>query len=162
MSKSPNVSYAADVVLFAPRDNELHVLLVQRGHEPFKDCWAFPGGYVDDGENSEEAAHRELDEETGLRVPRLRRVDVYDVPGRDPRGPVVSVAYTALLTDAPEPTAGDDAAAARWVPVKPLLMGMEQLAFDHAAILNDAAAQAGLTLVHFNRDQLDSNSSSSN
>lgn len=143
MSKSPTVSLTADIVLFAMHDGELHVLLIQRKYPPFQGCWALPGGYVDDGETSLQAAHRELAEETGLVVPELRRVDVYDEPMRDPRGRVVSVAYSAVLAEAVSPTAGDDAARAEWMPVAPLLASPSTLAFDHAVVLVDALEQAG-------------------
>jgi len=139
VSKSPTVSLTADVVLFAMKDGEVHVLLIQRRHSPFQHCWALPGGYVDDGETSEQAAHRELAEETGLATAALERVDVYDAPDRDPRGRVVSVAYTAVLAVPATPMAGDDAAQAEWVPLEKVLADPARLAFDHGQILADAA-----------------------
>ena len=145
MTKSPTVSLTADVVLFALKDGEPHVLLIQRGHPPFRGCWALPGGYVDAGETSEQAAHRELAEETGLATAKLERLDVYDEPDRDPRGRVVSVAYTAVLAAADVPTAGDDAAEAVWMPVGQLLADPTRLAFDHGQVLADAARHWGLT-----------------
>lgn len=148
MSKSPTVSLTADIVLFALKDGEVHVLLVQRGHPPFQRRWALPGGYVDvhKGETSEQAAYRELAEETGLKVTGvLERVDVYDAPDRDPRGRVVSVAYTAVLAEADVPTAGDDAAEAAWMPVGQLLADPARLAFDHGQVVADAARHWGLT-----------------
>lgn len=133
-------------MLFALKEGEPHVLLVQRRNPPFQHCWALPGGYVDQGETSEQAACRELAEETGLELAGgLERVDVYDAPDRDPRGRVVSVAYTAVLDKAIDPTAGDDAVEAAWVPLDLLLANPTRLAFDHSQVLGDAARQMGAT-----------------
>lgn len=129
------IRYTADVVLLAAG----HVLLIERGWEPFKNRWALPGGHVDKGETSLAASVRELEEETGITVPvaDLRQVGAYDAPDRDPRGRYVSVAYTATLPALVEPTAGDDATAARWWP----LAALPDLAFDHAEIIADALSR---------------------
>nr|BAK19846.1 hypothetical protein [Streptomyces rochei] len=126
------IHYTADVVLLAAG----HVLLIERGWDPFKGSWALPGGHVDKGETSLAAGSRELKEETGISVPAadLRQMGAYDAPGRDPRGRYVSVAYTATLPALVEPTAGDDATGARWWP----LAALPNLAFDHAEIVADA------------------------
>ncbi|MEU3901619.1 NUDIX hydrolase [Streptomyces sp. NPDC045251] len=123
------IRYTADVVLFAVG----HVLLIERGWDPYEGCWALPGGHVDAGETSVAAAARELEEEAGIAVPvaDLRQVGAFDAPDRDPRGRYVSVAYTATLPAPVAPTAGDDATAARWWP----LDALPDLAFDHADIL---------------------------
>jgi 8-oxo-dGTP diphosphatase len=128
------IRYTADVVLLAAG----HVLLIERGWDPFKGRWALPGGHVDMGETSLAASVRELEEETGITVPvtDLRQVGAYDAPGRDPRGRYVSVAYTATLPTLVQPTAGDDATAARWWP----LNALPDLAFDHAEILADTTS----------------------
>lgn len=128
----------ADVVLLGQLHGGLHVLLVRRGWPPFEGCWAFPGGHVDEGEDVLAAAKRELEEETGLRAEGLTLVGVYADPGRDPRGRYVTWAYAALVAGLRKPTAGDDATAARWVPVDEALAG--GLAFDHRRILTDALA----------------------
>lgn len=139
------VSFAADIVLFATTATGPHVLVIQRGKPPYEGLWALPGGYVDQGETSEAAAYRELNEETGLIAPELTFTGLYDIPGRDPRGHVVSAAYGAVLrgTEPPRPVAADDARAAQWMPLWPLLTGAaeEQLAFDHLDIITDAAEQ---------------------
>ncbi|MCX4784479.1 NUDIX hydrolase [Streptomyces sp. NBC_01264] len=123
------IRYTADVVLFAAG----HVLLIERGWDPFKSRWALPGGHMDTGETSLAASVRELEEETSITVQAddLRQLGAFDTPGRDPRGRYVSVAYTATLPSPVEPTAGDDATAARWWPLEAL----PDLAFDHAEIV---------------------------
>jgi len=127
----------ADVVATTLIDGVLHVLLVRRGWPPYAGLWALPGGHVDAGERPEEAAARELVEETGLRAEGLELVGVYAEPDRDPRGRYVTWAYATWLPAAPTPTAGDDATAARWVPVDQAIH--DGLAFDHEQILRTVA-----------------------
>ncbi|OLE20386.1 MAG: hypothetical protein AUG49_25275 [Catenulispora sp. 13_1_20CM_3_70_7] len=129
---------AGDVVLFGKKDGQLYVLVIRRRWEPFIGHLAVPGGCVGIGEDTEDAARRELGEETGLSADQLIYVGVYAKPGRDPRGRVVSFAYTALLDHLPDPTAGDDAAVAEWVLVAEVLAAGTQLAFDHRQIITDA------------------------
>lgn len=139
---------AADVVLFAiDNDGLLRVLLIERGtdpddpNDPVAGFWALPGGCVETGEDEtfEGAARRELAEETGLVAPAsLVPVGHYDAPQRDPRGRVISMAFTGFLTRLVEPTAGSDAKTARWVLVDDL--DMTGLAFDHEDILRAALA----------------------
>ncbi|HXE68209.1 MAG TPA: NUDIX hydrolase [Hyphomicrobiaceae bacterium] len=109
------------------------VLLVRRGHPPFKGLQALPGGFVEIGETVEQACRRELREETGVRAGRMRLIGVYSDPRRDPRGHTCSVAFLTRVVRA-RATAGDDAAAAEWVEHWSRL----PLAFDHAKILADA------------------------
>ncbi|WP_229072687.1 NUDIX domain-containing protein [Actinoplanes sp. DH11] len=132
---------AVDLVVLTVRDGRLAVLLIERGNEPFRGRPALPGGFLRAGEDLLDAAARELAEETGLRgiTPDLRQVATYAAPGRDPRGRVATVAYLAILPDLPVPTAGTDAAIARWAPVGP---GPDGLAFDHDRILADAVEHA--------------------
>jgi 8-oxo-dGTP diphosphatase len=122
---------ATDCVVF---DSQDRVLLIRRGHPPFKGDYALPGGFVEIGERVEDACRRELREETGIDVRELKLVGVYSDPKRDPRGHTCSVAYLAQVGTA-KPTAGDDAATAEWVED----WRSEKLAFDHAEILADAA-----------------------
>lgn len=138
----PPVAVTVDLVVLTLRGGNLHVLLVERGEEPFRGHLALPGGFVRPGETLDAAAVRELAEETGLRdVPgHLEQLRTYGDPDRDPRMRVVSVAYLALAPDLPEPAAGTDAADARWVPLARASTG--PLAFDHRAILADGVERA--------------------
>lgn len=134
-----------DVALFTPRQVRLHVVLVERGNDPYAGAWALPGGFVEIDEDLTAAAVRELMEETSLHVPieALAQVGAYGAPGRDPRGRVVSVAYWALVEDLGAPTPGSDAAGCDLVPVDEALAHPERLAFDHHLILSDAVAAMG-------------------
>jgi len=111
-----------------------HVLLIQRAKEPFKDCWALPGGFVDENEDLEAAAKRELLEETNLRAKHIQQVGAFGKPGRDPRGHVVSIAFVYWSGYIRKVKAGDDAKAAKWFPVRDL----PPLAFDHKDIIQAA------------------------
>jgi 8-oxo-dGTP diphosphatase len=119
-------------------DGKGRVLLVRRGHPPFKGKHALPGGFVEIGETVEEACRRELMEETGVKAGRLRLLGVYSDPKRDPRAHTCSVVFLARIARA-TPKAGDDAAAAEWIEDWWKL----DLAFDHAKILGDARRALG-------------------
>lgn len=129
-----------DLAIFTVRDNQLMVLLVERGLEPFHGMSAMPGGYVQKNETLREGALRELAEEAGIDGSRLHleQLGAYADPERDPRGRVVTVAYLALGANLPAPVGGTDAARAFWAPVSRLEKGEFGLAFDHHAILTDA------------------------
>ncbi|WP_182886998.1 NUDIX hydrolase [Microbispora sp. H10885] len=147
----PVVLLAVDLVILTLRDSRLHVLLVRRGVDPYKDAFALPGGFLNHaGEDITAAAHRELSEETDLDVETLslEQLGVYGDPGRDPRGRVVSVAYLAIAPSLPEPTAGTDAADAGWQPTDHVLSGDLQLAFDHRRIIADGVERARVKLEH--------------
>ncbi|MGV9274624.1 NUDIX hydrolase [Streptomyces griseosporeus] len=134
-----------DLAVLTLRAGTLHVLLVERGQEPYPGQWALPGGFLLPDESAETAARRELAEETGLSDVsglHLEQLRTYSEPGRDPRMRVVSVAFTALLPDAPEARGGSDAAQARWTPYD----SAGPLAFDHDRILADARERVGAKL----------------
>lgn len=116
------------------------VLLVRRGREPFKGMWALPGGFVDPGEKTEDTCLRELREETGVRGSIQELVGVFSAPGRDPRGPTVSITYR-VEPERGEPRGGDDAAEARYWD----LGALPALAFDHDEILAAFSTQARKT-----------------
>ena len=137
-------SVTVDVVLVAPIDARLQVLLVQRKKPPFEGCWAIPGGFVEPDEPLEAAARRELWEETGAEPDHLEQFHTFGDPGRDPRGWTISVAYLARLGETTargwRPRAGTDAAAVAWFD----LDALPPLAFDHAQILAHARAVLGV------------------
>jgi 8-oxo-dGTP diphosphatase len=129
----PRASVTADAVLFAEKEGQMYVLLIQRGNDPYKGYWAFPGGFLNMDETVAHCAERELEEETGIVLTGMQLAGVYSDVERDPRGRVITAAYTAMTT-MPEATAADDAAAAKWWP----LNALPKLAFDHETILRDA------------------------
>ena len=129
----PRASVTADAVLFAEKDGQMYVLLIQRGNEPYKGYWAFPGGFLNMDETVAHCAERELEEETGIVLTEMQLVGIYSAVERDPRGRVITAAYAAMTT-MPEANAADDAAAAKWWP----LNALPELAFDHDKILEDA------------------------
>lgn len=146
-----------DVVALTVTDGELHVLLVERGLEPFVGRLALPGGFVLKGESLTQAAQRELAEETGMLPPgHLEQLKTYGPIGRDPRGPVLSIAFLLLAPFDRIPHGGGDAATAAWYPVSqlrtsdphaqrgqhPVDSQFCDLAFDHAQILLDGIERA--------------------
>jgi 8-oxo-dGTP diphosphatase len=138
-SKFPAFAVTVDIVILTMADGMLHVLLVRRGEEPFKGMWAIPGGFKRPDETLDDAARRELSEETGVDVPSLlTQFGAYGDPGRDPRMNVVTVAYLAVLRDVGAIVAGTDAADAALVPVSDILEERNELAFDHLRIVRDA------------------------
>jgi 8-oxo-dGTP diphosphatase len=144
----PRPSLTADVVALARgAGGQLDVLLIRRARDPYAGCWALPGGFCEPGETVEQAAARELAEETGLTGVTATQLHVLSTPGRDPRGWVVSVAHLAWLDDAQRAAArgGDDAAEAAFFRLDrgpdgaPRVTGPDgpvALAFDHAVALD--------------------------
>lgn len=141
--KYPHPSVTTDCVIFGFDGTRLNVLLIERGNDPYKGCWAFPGGFLNMDESALEGAKRELYEETGLRDAYIHQFHAFSAPDRDPRERVISIAYFALvrLTDV---KAGDDAAKAQWFPLDEI----PPLAFDHDKMLREAL-KALRRLIHF-------------
>jgi 8-oxo-dGTP diphosphatase len=135
----PSFAVTVDVVIFTMRDDELCVLLIKRGNEPFLGRWAIPGGFKLPNETLDAAAHRELFEETDVSAPRvLTQFGAYGDPGRDPRMNVVTVGYFAVVREVGRVVAGSDAADAELVPVDEVVRGRRALAFNHRRIVRDA------------------------
>ncbi|MAG27571.1 NUDIX hydrolase [Candidatus Pacearchaeota archaeon] len=129
--KKPSVT--ADIIIFTIIDNDLKVLLIKRNIEPFKNNWAIPGGFVRIDESLEEAAKRELEEETGVKDVYLEQLYTFGNPKRDPRGRVITVSHMALInSDKIKLKADTDVSEVKWFSIKKL----PDLAFDHKKILN--------------------------
>jgi 8-oxo-dGTP diphosphatase len=146
-SQFPAFAVTVDVVILTMSEGLLHVLLVCRGEAPFEGMWAVPGGFKRPTETLDEAAKRELVEETGVDgASLLTQFGAYGDPGRDPRMNVVTVAYLAVLRDVGSVEAGSDAAAAALIPVSDVLNGKVELAFDHLRIVRDAVERVRVEL----------------
>ncbi len=144
-SDYPPVAVTVDLCVFTIRSGALHVLLVERGEDPYAGTWALPGGFIQPDEDAGTAAARELAEETGVDSGfHVEQLATYSDPDRDPRMRILSVAHVAFAPDLPEPVAGSDARTARWWAVADLPVdgndapALETLAFDHVQILTDA------------------------
>ena len=131
--KYPRPAVTADCVVIT-REAEPKVLLIQRGADPYKGSWAFPGGFMNMDETTEQCAIRELEEETGMKVSELQQIGAYSKVDRDPRGRTITVAYLVTVNHPIAVTGQDDAAKAQWFPIDAL----PQLAFDHEDIMRDA------------------------
>lgn len=128
----------ADMVIFNELQMPVKVLMIFRKWAPYEGTWALPGGHLDPGETFKQAALREATEETGLCFSNAQQVGVYDTPNRDPRGRVISVAFTLTIPIEVQPIAGDDAAEVAWIPARDIISGKVPVAFDHQQIVHDA------------------------
>jgi 8-oxo-dGTP diphosphatase len=131
--KYPHPAVATDCVIFGFDGIKLHVLLIERGAEPYKGMWAFPGGFLKMEEDAEQGALRELKEETNLTAKYIEQFYTFSDPHRDPRERIISIAYYALVK-IQEVQGGDDAAKAQWFAIDEI----PRLAFDHDRILRKA------------------------
>ena len=134
--KYPRPAVTADCIVMT-NESLPKVLLIQRGFDPFKGCWAFPGGFMEMNETTEQCAIRELEEETGLKLDNLKQIGAYSKVDRDPRGRTITVAYLAIVDTPLEVKGLDDAAKAQWFPIDAL----PPLAFDHEDIMRDVKKQ---------------------
>ena len=127
----PHPAVTTDCVVFGFDGVRLHVLLIERADEPYKGCWAFPGGFLRIDEDAPDGARRHLQDETGLTVTSIEQLGAFTAPDRDPRERVISVAFFALvrIADADQPPVEGKG---RWFPVKKI----PPLAFDHEEIFN--------------------------
>ena len=141
----PRPAVTADCVVFAYNGGQLNVLLIERGNDPYKGFWAFPGGFMNMDETAEECALRELNEETGLEISHIHEIGSFSTVDRDPRGRVVTIAFYTLLKQKAEVLGGDDAAKARWWAVDEV----PPLAFDHDLMLRRA-----LQCLHCDRESI--------
>ena len=131
--KYPRPAVTADAVVITQKEPR-KVLLIERGGEPFKGCWAMPGGFMNMDETTEQCALRELEEETGLLLNEAKQIGCYSDVDRDPRGRTLSVAYLMMVEDELPVKGQDDARQARWWDLR----NLPDLAFDHKKILEDA------------------------
>ena len=146
-SQFPAFAVTVDVVVLTMSEGLLHVLLVCRGEAPFEGMWAIPGGFKRPTETLDQAATRELAEETGVDAASLlTQFGAYGDPERDPRMSVVTIAYLAVLRDVGAVVGGTDAAAAALLPVADVLNGKIDLAFDHLRIVRDAVDRVRIDL----------------
>ena len=129
----PRPAVAADIIVLTKKKRKLHILLIERKHYPYAGEYALPGGFVDHDETTDNAAARELKEETNIISSELKQFRTYSEPGRDPRGRVISVIYYVFIDDLQDFKAGDDAAEAQLFDLDEL----PALAFDHEKILSD-------------------------
>lgn len=139
----PHPAVTTDCVIFGFDGERLQVLLIERGIEPFKGRWAFPGGFIKMDETAEEGALRELKEETGMENAFIQQFHTFSNPMRDPRERVITIAFYALVR-IQEVKGGDDAASARWFPLDEI----PALAFDHDHMLR-MATQRLRQEIHF-------------
>jgi ADP-ribose pyrophosphatase YjhB (NUDIX family) len=146
---------AADVAVFTFVDGAMNVLLVRRRYEPYQSYWALPGGLMEPDETLEQAAVRELAEETGVTDTYMEQLATFSEVDRDPRGRVVSCCYLALVqASRVRLQPGSDAREAAWSPLEPLLARIERgeraLAFDHDSILTYARKRLAYKLEYQN------------
>ncbi|HEX5558136.1 MAG TPA: NUDIX domain-containing protein [Gaiellales bacterium] len=154
MTEAETPRVAADVAVFAFRDGAMNVLLVRRRYEPYESYWALPGGLLAPDETLEEAAERELREETNVTDTYMEQLATFSELDRDPRGRVISCCYLALVDGGRvRLRPGSDAREAAWRPLEPLLRDTEKrtvLAFDHDRILAYARQRLAYKLEYQN------------
>lgn len=133
MSKQ-KISITVDAVIFRKERKIPELLLIQRKNDPYKEFWALPGGFLEENENLDVGARRELQEETGLKIDRLQQIGAFGDTGRDPRGRIISIAFYGTVENDSDVKGADDAKDARWFDIK----NLPALAFDHKQIIEAA------------------------
>ena len=134
----PRPAVTTDCAIFHKIGQGFEILLIERGNEPFRGCWALPGGFLNPDETLEQCAARELEEETGIKNLKLKQLHTFSSLDRDPRGRTVSVVFYAVTATKPTVHAGDDAAKTQWFPLE----NLPTLAFDHKQIVELAIKRA--------------------
>ena len=134
----PRPMVTVDAAVFAVTKDRTKLLLVNRGHDPFKGKWAIPGGFINMEEELEDTVARELAEETGLKGIKLEQMRTYGTVGRDPRGRQITVVHMGIINEIKPLKAGDDAQKAQWFDIDNLPADM---AFDHNEVASFAIAR---------------------
>lgn len=134
--KKQEIAVTVDSIVVCKAKEDFKVLLIQRKNDPYKNQWALPGGFVEENESLENAARRELAEETGLTLKTMQQIRAFGKPNRDPRMRTISIAFLGKITEEKYLRPADDAIAAKWVSFKKL--ADLELAFDHANIIEEA------------------------
>ncbi len=129
----PRASVCVDIIVLYKNEDQTLILLIERKHPPYKNCWALPGGFIEMEETLEKSAIRELQEETGILLTHLQQFSAYGNPGRDPRGRTISIVFYTTIDKQIALTPSDDASNAKWINIKEL----PSLAFDHKIIIED-------------------------
>ncbi|MBD3636991.1 MAG: NUDIX hydrolase [Crocinitomicaceae bacterium] len=132
MSRWPRIDITVDAIVLKEERDDYSVLLIKRKNEPYKNKWAFPGGFLDEGETLQEAAIRELKEETDVDIHELRQLHVFDDPNRDPRKRIISVPHYVVINHDVNIKASDDAEDVQWFRLDQL----PSLAFDHQEMMD--------------------------
>ncbi len=129
--KYPRAALTADIIVAKQSIINTKILLIKRKNNPYKDMWAIPGGFMDMNETIEETAHRELAEETNIKIDKLHQMHVFSKTDRDPRHRTVTVCFYGFVDEKTQAKSGDDAKEAEWFDVN----NLPELAFDHFEIL---------------------------
>ncbi len=141
----PRPAVTVDCILFSIENQRQEVLLIQRKFSPFKNSWAFPGGFVDMDETLEHAIVRELEEETGIKKIELNQLQAFSKIDRDPRQRTISIVFYAFVNKEDcEIQAGSDAENVKWFSLK----NIPCLAFDHDTILKTAIEKFNLEIIN--------------
>ncbi|MCF4101685.1 NUDIX hydrolase [Gillisia sp. M10.2A] len=136
------IAITVDTVIFCIEHSDKKVLLIQRKNDPYKYQWALPGGFLEEDEELETGAKRELKEETGLKLESLKQLHAFGRIGRDPRGRTISIAFVGSVEKEFEVVGSDDAREAKWFSIKKL----PELAFDHLQIISEATESLGVSV----------------